>query len=260
MAKIDVDRARAPAFALADDLPPSQSAWHTHTRHQILYARHGTLQLIVQGGSWLLPPHRAAFLSAGTRHRVLVKRRAALHTLYITPSLGPTPPWDCRVFTVAPLAQELFLFAGRFRHDSDPHNALLHSYFSTVLALALEWGDRAILPSHLPTPRSDTLRAATRLIWRKLDRPLSIADLARAAGQSERTLRRHFQSELGMSPHAYLHTVRMLTALDRLADPQIPITTVALDVGFATPSAFSHAFLAFTGETPRAYRQRITAP
>ncbi len=60
-----------------------------------------------------------------------------------------------------------------------------------------------------------------------------------------------------MTPRAYLHTARMLAALDRLADPAVPVTTVALDVGFETPSAFSHAFLAFVGETPREYRQRL---
>lgn len=53
-----------------------------------------------------------------------------------------------------------------------------------------------------------------------------------------------------MTPHAYLNTARMLAALDRLAVRSLSITEVALEVGFETPSSFSHAFTAFVGETP----------
>lgn len=259
VSNIDVDRARAPAFGLADDLAPFQSDWHTHRLHQVLYAVHGVLHLEVDGGSWLLPPQRAAFLTANTRHQVVADRKVALRTLYISPDFGPLPSWDCRVFTVGPLAKELFLYAVRFSHQHDPQDPLLRTYFQTVLALALEWTEHGVLPFRLPVPQSDPLLRVTRLIRKQLGSPLSVPDLARAAAMSERTLHRRFQAELGISPHAYLHTARMLSALDRLTDPQVPITSVALDVGFETPSAFSHAFVAFAGETPRDYRQRVLA-
>jgi AraC-like DNA-binding protein len=260
MAVIDVDAARAPAFGLADDLEPFQSDLHAHSRHQILYALGGTLHLEVEGGSWILPPHRAALLSAGTAHRVIASGQVALRTLYIAAELAPPIPWDCRVFTVSPLAKELFLYALRWSHDGDPGEPLLRPYFQTVLGLALEWSERGLLPYRLPVPQSDALRRVTERIQRQLGQPLSVPALARAAAMSERTLQRRFVAELGLSPGAYLHTARMLAALERLADPQVPITTVALDVGFATPSAFSHAFNAFSGETPREYRKRVTSP
>jgi AraC-like DNA-binding protein len=256
---IDVDQAAAPAFGLADDLEPSQSEWHQHSRHQVLYALRGVLHLEVAGGSWLLPPHRAAFLTAQTAHRVVAERKVALRTVYIAPALLPAPDWDCRVFTVTPLARELVLYATRWSHDSDPADPLLRLYFQTLARLTLEWSERGRLPYRLPLAQSEPLQRATQRIRRQLGSPLAVADIARAAAMSERTLRRHFLLELGMTPQAYLHTARMLSALDRLADPEIPITTVALDVGFATPSAFSHAFLAFAGETPRDYRQRVTS-
>lgn len=256
---IDVDQAAAPAFGLADDLAPFQSAWHAHARHQILYALRGSLNLEVDGGSWLLPPHRAAFLTAHTAHRVIAGRPVALRTVYLSPDLLPQPSWSCRVFTVTPLARELLLYATRWDHSSDPHDPLLQLYFKTLAVLSLEWIERGQLPYRLPSAQSPPIRRATRLILRNLSRPPAVPDIAHAAAMSERTLRRHFLAELGMTPHAYLHTARMLRAIDWLSDPQVPITTIALDIGFETPSAFSHAFLAFAGETPRAYRQRVTA-
>lgn len=258
MTIIDVDQAVAPAFGLADDLAPFQSEWHAHTRHQILYSVRGALQLQVEDGSWLLPPHRAAFLRGNTAHRVVAERPIALRTVYVAPTLLPPPAWDCRVFTVTPLLRELLLYATRFGHDSPANDPLLLLYFRTLSLLTLEWAERGRLPYRLPAPQSEPLQRATLHIRRHLGSPLSVSDIARRAAMSERTLRRHFLAELGMTPHAYLHSARMLAALDQLADTEVPITTVALEVGFQTPSAFSHAFLDFTGETPRDYRRRVT--
>jgi len=259
VSSIDVDAAPALGFGLSDELPPLQTDWHQHTRHQILYAIHGLLHLEVATDSWVLPSHRAAFLTAGTPHRVRCERSVGLRTVYLDPLWLAPPPWDCRVFTVCALAKELLLYAMRWDHRSSPHDPLLQSYFVTLGRLALEWSENDPLPFHLPHPQSDELLRATRLVRTRLASPIGIGDIAKAAALSERTLRRRFQSELGMTPHAYLHAVRMLAALERLADPSASITTVALEVGFETPSSFSHAFRAFVGETPRDYRQRILA-
>jgi AraC-like DNA-binding protein len=259
---IDVDAARAPGFGLTEELRPFRSEWHQHKRHQILYAVRGLLHLEVAGDGWLLPPHRAAFLSAGTPHRVFADRAVSLRTVYLSPRLlpGRRPGWDCRVFTVGPLAREMLLYAMRWSHRSEPRDPLLRSFFITLAALALEWSEQGALPFRLPLARSAELRRAVRLVRDKLADPIGVPDLARAAAMSERTLRRRFLDELGMGPRDYLHTARMLAALDRLADPAVPITEVALAVGFATPSAFSHAFVAFVGESPRLYRQRMSLP
>lgn len=109
-------------FGLSDELPPLQTDWHQHTRHQILYAIHGLLHLEVATDSWVLPSHRAAFLTAGTPHRVRCERSVGLRTVYLDPLWLAPPPWDCRVFTVCALAKELLLYAMRWDHRSSPHD------------------------------------------------------------------------------------------------------------------------------------------
>jgi hypothetical protein len=68
VAQVEVDRSRAPAFGLADELAPFGPAPHAHAKHQILYVSAGTLHLEVGRLQWVLPPQRAAFIRAGMEH------------------------------------------------------------------------------------------------------------------------------------------------------------------------------------------------
>lgn len=218
------------------------------------------MHLEVESSSWMLPPRRAAFLSSGTLHRVRCERAVSLRTVYVSPELTGKVDFLCRVFTVSPLLRELLLAAMRWNHQTDPMEPLLRPYFVTLSLLALELCEKARLPFHLPIPTSEELRRATQLVRDKLGSPIGVGDLAKAAALSERSLRRRFDSELGMSPHDYLHAARILAAIERLSDPQESITMIGLSVGFESSSSFSHAFSAFVGETPRDYRKRVFCP
>ena len=55
-----------------------------------------------------------------------------------------------------------------------------------------------------------------------------------------------------MSFRAWQRQLRLLAALERLADAE-PVTTIALDLGYASPSAFIAAFSAALGVTPGRY-------
>lgn len=255
---VDVDRSPAPAFGLAENLTPFRSDWHAHEKHQILYALSGTLHLEVASGAWLLPPRRAAFLAAGTRHLVWAERPVELRTVYLAPHMLACLDWDCRVFSVSPLAREMLLYAMRWPHESHPDDPLARPFFLALAALAAEWAVQDAYPFHLPAARSDELRRATEHALARLGDPLAIEDLARAAGVSTRTLARRFADEMQTSFRGWLHTARMLRAMDLLAAPEARVTEVALEVGFESLSAFSSSFSAFVGENPRDYRRRFS--
>jgi len=255
---LDVDRTRAPAFGLAEDLAPFRSEWHAHAKHQVLYALSGTMHLEVASGAWLLPPRRAAFLAAGTRHLVWSERPVELRTVYLAPHLLAQPPWDCRVFSVSPLAREMLLYAMRWTHESDPEDPLARPFFLALAALASEWAEKDAYPFRLPAARSVELRRATEHALARLGDPLAIDDLARTAGVSTRTLARRFADEMQTSFREWLHTARMLRGMDLLAAPEARVTDVALEVGFESLSAFSASFSTFVGENPRDYRRRFS--
>jgi AraC-like DNA-binding protein len=61
-----------------------------------------------------------------------------------------------------------------------------------------------------------------------------------------------------MTWRRYLLVSRLLRAMALLAEPGTTVLRVATDVGFDSVSAFTRAFRRYTGETPTAYRRRIT--
>ncbi|WP_186249145.1 MULTISPECIES: helix-turn-helix transcriptional regulator, partial [unclassified Burkholderia] len=85
--------------------------------------------------------------------------------------------------------------------------------------------------------------------------PSIAADLdqvAADAGLSRRTFTRQFRAQTGVSFAAWRQQVCMLAAIARLSDGQ-SVTRVALDLGYASASAFTSAFRRILGDTPSRY-------
>lgn len=98
-----------------------------------------------------------------------------------------------------------------------------------------------------------------RLIDDRLDRagpPPTLRDLAAACGMSVRQLTRGFRVARGCTIGEHLAQVRIEQAKRALAASD-SIKAIAFALGFASPSAFSHAFGRATGMTPLAFRQRL---
>jgi transcriptional regulator GlxA family with amidase domain len=89
---------------------------------------------------------------------------------------------------------------------------------------------RYVLVDHL-AHRSDEVAAAERFARKSLHRPLGVADLARAAKTSVRTLERRFEEAIGMSPARYLRRLRAERAAHLLATTSRSLADVAEAVG-----------------------------
>ncbi|WP_237881114.1 AraC family transcriptional regulator [Pseudomonas sp. PGPR40] len=80
--------------------------------------------------------------------------------------------------------------------------------------------------------------------------------VARSLDLSRRTLQRRL-AERGSSFRQLLEAVRMSEALEGLADPALPLVMLAERLGYAEPSAFSHAVRSHFGKAPRALRDEL---
>jgi AraC-like DNA-binding protein len=129
--------------------------------------------------------------------------------------------------------------------------------------------DRA---SSLPDPEVDPvvdrqLATLTRALEQEkvyLTPGLSIGSLAKRLAIPEYRLRALISKRLGYRNfNALLHKYRLREACEQLADParaQLPILTIALDVGYQSIAPFNQAFREEMGCTPSAYRRQHSKP
>jgi AraC family transcriptional regulator len=93
-------------------------------------------------------------------------------------------------------------------------------------------------------------------IDRRLDQPLELDALAKVANFSSFHFHRLFTAWMGETLGDYVRRRRLETAALRLvAQPRLPVTQVALSVGFGSTEAFARAFRSRFGVTATAWRE-----
>lgn len=105
-----------------------------------------------------------------------------------------------------------------------------------------------------------SIRRAERFIRAQLTQPLTIADIAGAAGVSASALNYLFGKYRCASPMRYLTRERLKLARDRLQrEPEGSVTEIALACGFSHLSRFAGEYRRVFGELPSATLQRTAA-
>jgi transcriptional regulator GlxA family with amidase domain len=111
-----------------------------------------------------------------------------------------------------------------------------------------------VVPSAAPTALDETRAWALTRIQDKL----TLADLARHANTSIRTLNRRFRDETGLSPLQWLLQVRVDRARELLETTDLPVGIVAHRSGLGTVDSLRDHLAHKTGLTPSAYRAAFT--
>src|SRR5712671_3522157 len=84
--------------------------------------------------------------------------------------------------------------------------------------------------------------------------PLTVADMARAAGLSQAYFSREFKRAFGESPHQYLLTRRLERAATLLRVTDWSVAEVCFAVGAGSVGSFTASFSRIFGRSPMAYR------
>jgi transcriptional regulator GlxA family with amidase domain len=87
--------------------------------------------------------------------------------------------------------------------------------------------------------------------------PLTVDDLARAAGLSRFHFSREFRRAFGESPHAYLLTRRLERAAALLRNTDRSVVEVCFAVGMQSVGSFTSSFTRTFGASPTAYRAKF---
>jgi AraC-like DNA-binding protein len=107
----------------------------------------------------------------------------------------------------------------------------------------------------LARPTSPAVVRARRLLDERYGERWRVADLAAGSGISATHLAELFTRDVGVPPHRYLLERRIERAAELLAGTDLPVTAVALEVGFGSGQHLARAFRSATGCTPRDYRR-----
>jgi AraC-like DNA-binding protein len=84
--------------------------------------------------------------------------------------------------------------------------------------------------------------------------PITVSDLAGAAGMSRAHFSREFRRAFGESPHQYLLTRRLERAAALLRNTDRTVTEICFAVGLSSLGSFTTTFRRVYGTTPQAYR------
>ncbi|HAA93493.1 MAG TPA: AraC family transcriptional regulator [Rhodospirillaceae bacterium] len=221
---------------------------HRHRRDQLVYASEGVMTVVTQSGAFIVPPERAVWMPGGTEHRIEAKGDLSMRTLYIEPDAVRGLPQEVCVLQMSPLMRQLILEAveaPQVYAVDGPEERLMRVILDKIVALPTA-------PLNLPIPSDRRLRKITEgLMLDPADRR-NLADWASEAGASERTLARLFLAETKMSFRAWRQQLRLMRALEMLA-ADVQVTTVALDLGYESLSAFTAMFRRAFGVPPTRY-------
>jgi AraC-like DNA-binding protein len=226
---------------------------HAHDWHQLIYASQGVMTVRTTPGTWVVPPHRAVWVPAGFEHSIEMSGSVLMQTLYLRPELSDSLPRDCTAVNVSPLLRELIL------HITDPETLARGSAVrDRLLGVLLDQLEALpTIPLQLPVPRDPRAVRVAEWLRKNPDAPGLLKQVARRAGASVRTLERLFRAETGMTFGKWRQQLRLLHALRELAAGR-PVTVVALEVGYDSPSAFIAMFRSALGTTPTRYFANAT--
>jgi len=235
---------------MAKDFPDGyHNRPHRHERAQLIFAAHGAMLVATSAGSWAVPPQRAVWMPGGIVHEIRMVGAVAMRTLYVRADATARLPGGVRVLAVSPLLRELILRACALPtayDEAGPAGRLMTLMLDEIAALPTVALD-------LPLPRDTRLGRICRALSAEPGATTrTLADWSREAGASPRTLARLFVKETGLTFAAWRQQARLLAATAMLAAGE-PITRIALDLGYDSPSAFTAMFKRALGAPPSQY-------
>ncbi|MCK1782940.1 AraC family transcriptional regulator [Pseudomonas sp. TNT11] len=248
------------SFSLALRSYSGEVELHEHDFHQIVLSQSGSMEIEVDGRGGKVDASQGVVICAGSRHTFLANTHNNFLVLDVSTDRGEAhkstsasldPLNDKRFFAVRPDIRHLLDYAS----SNGPQ--LVGS-----LAMAESWS-RLLLCSLLQpeVARSDPgqfiLARALAYIEQHLATALTVHDIARYAGTSERRLYALFGQHLNTTPFSHIANLRLSLAIDLLRQTSLSIIDIAHRTGYADQSALTHALKKARHLTPAVVRKQV---
>ena len=141
--------------------------------------------------------------------------------------------------------------------DDESDNFDRHLFDLVCVCLEQSWTNSACNPGFDPKTlyQDYRIRNSIRLMQARVGDELAIDTIARDAGLSRPHFYKLFRQHVGITPNIYLNTLRMENAIDRLTRTADAVTSIGLDLGFASQASFTRFFITNVGVPPSDYRR-----
>lgn len=245
------EAADRPVVGIGNEYPASfELAHHTHRRGQLLHAARGVVAVSTPQGAWVAPSQRAVWIPAGVPHAVRMIGTVSTRSVVIAVGTGMRLGDRCCVLGVSPLLGHLLEEAAELPvdYDEDSRDGLL-------MRLVIAEVERApVVPLAVSFPAHPALATRCHAFLERPNAGSGIDAWADALAVNRRSFTRLFRRETGMSFGEWREQACLAAALSRLAAGEA-VTTVAFDLGYAGPAAFSTMFKRVVGSSPNRHRK-----
>jgi AraC-like DNA-binding protein len=249
------------AFRVECTAPQSGGVGEEHAiTTQVILPRRGVFGVCRSGDRVLADPNVAVILEANSSYSVdhpgtggdcctvLVFDDGVL-----AEALGDSRPGSAPVSVRTQLATRALT-----RRSSADDLATEESAFAVLMLLADDFGAAAHKPSHVGDVQRKRVEQACAMIANQPEAPWRLATIAKAIYVSPFHLARQFRTTTGTTIWRYVLRLRLVAALDRIAEGETSLSRVASETGFSHHSHLTKHFRAMFGTTPSDIRTKLT--
>ena len=258
--------------------------WHWHADVELLYVSQGKVELRTNQGEYTLSAGDALFINANVLHIIKPCPGGKAITLaqvfdaglisggyksifaqkYVEPLLS-CREIDVMLFRQNDVRQRKIIDYIKLSQDAAEEQAYgyelqVRNYLSSMWLLLCQEAEKQMTVKKVTKASGeDRLKRMMRYIQAHYMEKVLLEDIARSASISQREALRTFRANLNMTPFAYLMEYRLRMATVQLTQTANPVSQIAYDCGFSSPSYFGKEFRKAMGLTPLEYRKKSHA-
>lgn len=263
------------------DIPKFFSSFpmHWHEEYEIIKLFNGHMNISIDLESYVMNPGDIAIIKPGVLHSFsqFSNEHAETVSCIFNNSMLSSPLMDaCSIKYFTPLMEGKYNFPPIIRNGAKGHDklvSLIDEMFDTFDAKEAfyEIKLKSLLYDFLYVVLSEccddysgtsindndtnTIKNVLDYIKMHYMEPITIAELADAAGLSEHYFMRFFKSNIGMTCVEYINEYRLNIATHLLKESDYPIGVIAEKCGISNVSYFNRIFKKSFNMTPKDYRK-----
>jgi len=249
----DVDTDKSSIYCHHDLMGELLIPTHKHEKAQLLYTEGGLVYVTTETKTYFLPARHFMWIPDTIKHSIHPSsENVMMRNLYFPVDKNEHSFYSNEgIYPVNDLLLQMMLFTNRWNGNlkKGSRNYFIARAIKAILPEICETN----LPLALPTAKDKRLLKVINYLDEHLDETIFFSKLAEKFGFSERSLYRLFQKDMGMSFIQFFTIRRMLKAIELLLEKRLPVSEVAVAVGYNSIPTFSNTFYKLLGQRPSDY-------